>query len=354
MNPQNEEKNYIVSAADVKALLRAHDGDCALLWLWGVSTGRDDPESAALDLCMTAGQVSAAREKLSRMLGSSSSPREARSAAPAGPERPAAAVNGAQVPSPSDGQSGRPAAPQGSAFAQGQTGALAAPDQAPKVLRPADELPEYTSEDITSCARSDNGFSAVLQEAEQVLGKQLSRHDMSRLLGIYNHLGLPADVIFILLHYCEDSSGGPDGAERRPTMNFIERQAFSWVNHGIATAEAAEAFAEREKSVREDLGRIRRVLEIYDRNLTGNERASIESWLSAGLSDEVIRKAYEITVERTGKRSMAYMNKILLTWAEAGVKTVSDIEAKTGRKGPYGQKGSPAGHGEPALKPTEF
>lgn len=390
---QGDGKTYIVSAEAVNALLRAHDGDCALLWLWSVSTGSTDAERAALDLCMTAGQVKAAQEKLQRMVTAAQAGVE-RTTAQTGVERTAAQAG---TGTPAAGQPAMTGAPGTPAFAAGTPGAFAAgsggtePDaagtgfftpgttagNAPAVVQvsppdaenaasgqtgavrrpvaPADELPEYTAEEITSCAHSDNGFHAVLQEAEQILGKQLSRHDMSRLLGIYNHLGLPADVIFILLHFCEESSRGPEGAERRPTMNFIEHQAYAWVRHGIDTAEAAESFAEREKTVRADLARIRRVLEIYDRNLTGNERASIESWIAAGLSDEVIRKAYELTLENTGKRSMAYMNKILLTWAEAGVKTVSDISTKAGRKNTYTQKtGSRTSGSEHGLKPTEF
>lgn len=282
--------NNLISPADAEKLLRSHDGDCALLCLWMAFTGSRDKERAAGELCMTMSQVENAFEKLSRMLRSSPAP-----CAEAPAEKP-------QQPSP--------------------------PTPSGKIIpAPADELPEYTVDEIDACLSSDNAFRAVLDEAEQMLGKQLTRHDTSRLLGIYNHLGLPAEVLFVLLHYCADISRGNNGAERRPTMNFIERQAYAWANSGISTMEAAEEYAEKEKSLQSDLGRVKSLLEIYDRKLTPTESNNIKAWLSMGFSDDAIELAYHRTVDKTGKRSLPYMNSILLRWHEAGVHTARDVEA---------------------------
>lgn len=299
--------NNLISPDEAEKLLRAHDGDCALLFLWLASTGSQDKERAAAELCMTMAQVETAYEKLSRMLSLTSTPHAVK-------EKPAI-----------------------------------------KAVPPADELPDYTVDEIEACRNNDSAFRAVLDEAEQMLGKQLTRHDVSRLLGVYNHLGLPAEVIFVLLHYCADISRGNAGGERKPTMYFIERQAYAWANSGILTMEAAEEYVEKEKALRSDLGRVKSLLEIYDRNLTPTEANNIKAWLSMGFSDDAIELAYQRTLDKTGKRSLPYMNSILLRWNEAGLHTQREVEAAepAGKQARSRQgRSSRASHGP--FVPTEF
>lgn len=312
-------RNNLLSPGDADKLLRAHDGDCALLCLWIAFTGSRDKERAAGELCMTMAQVENAFEKLSRMLS-------------------------------------LPAGVSDETLVQREPEASPAVSNERRIaVGPAEELPEYTVDEIETCLQSDSNFRAVLDEAEQMLGKQLTRHDTGRLLGIYSHLGLPAEVIYVLLHYCADISRGNSGGERKPTMYFIERQAYAWANNGILTMEAAEEYAEKEKALRSDLGRIKTLLEIYDRKLTPTEENNIKAWLGMGFSDDAIELAYHRTLDKTGKRSLPYMNTILLCWHEAGLHTAREAETAdpSGKAGRGGAKNSPR-NGRGPFVPTEF
>ena len=303
----------LISVSEAKALLLAHDGDCALLYLWFAVTGSRDYERAARDLCMTRAQVDIAAEKLSRML----------------PENVSAdAQAGLGSYTSSALQADKPTTPATSAL-----------------LQPADELPEYTAEEITSFSHRDSGFQALLAECELVFGKQLTRNDMSRLLGIYNHLGLSAEVLFVLLHYCADTSRGPAGADRKPTMRYIEQQAYIWANRQINTMEAAEEYVEAQKAQRENENRIKRLLEIYDRSLISTEKAAISSWVAMGFSDDAIRLAYERCIDNIDRRSFSYINTILTSWHNAGIHTASEAEAK--------DPGRNRAAGKPAKKKAE-
>ena len=79
----------------------------------------------------------------------------------------------------------------------------------------AEGLPEYTAEEIVSRTRSDGGFRDVLAECESVLGHALSGADTRTLFGIYDYLGLPADVIMVLLHHCARGMPPPLRARAR-------------------------------------------------------------------------------------------------------------------------------------------
>lgn len=289
MDDQKTDK--LISRSDAQTLILAHDGDCALLHLWVELTGSTDLEQAARDLCMTRAQVDSAAEKLTRMLHSRETEFFSKATGIGEQEK--------NTPSPNT-----------------------------TILLPSDEFPEYTGAEIDSCSRNDSGFRAVLCECELLFGKQLSRHDMGRLLGIYNHLGLPAEVIFILLHYCADVSRGPVGADRKPTMRFIEQQAYIWVNREITTMEAAEEYVEKQKALLENENRIRHILEIYDRKLTTMEKNYISSWLAMDFSDDAVRLAYERCINNIGKRSFSYINSILIHWHEAGIHTAAEAEAR--------------------------
>ena len=286
----------LIKTEDAEQILHAHDGDCALLYLWSVFTRSSDLEQAAGDLFMTLSQVRDAAEKLGRMKLSLQR----------------TAVEGSVYPS-----------------------SVQAPSSTEQIPLPADELPEYTSAEIDACTTSDSGFKAVLDATKQILGKQLTRNDMSRMLGIYNHLGLSAEVIYVLLHYCAELYRGPAGAARKPTIRSIEKEAFLWANKEIHSPEEAEAYVEEQKLLHSRFSNIKSALEIYDRKLVPSEEAYFSSWLEMGFEVDAIRLAYERTVTRTGKRALAYMNTILTKWHEAGLHTIQEIEkqdSSSGRK----------------------
>lgn len=52
----------------------------------------------------------------------------------------------------------------------------------------------------------------------------------------------------------------------------------------------------------------------------------IALWCKRQVSDALIERAYEITVTNTGKASMAYANKVLMNWLDAGYTSIEDVE----------------------------
>lgn len=263
-------------------LIAAHDGDVALLYIYMARTGSSDMELAARDLCRTIGEISAAHEKLQRM------ELLPRAAAAGIPEKIA---------------------------------------PAPEKPAPAEELPEYETEDLVRRSKEDAGFSAVVAEAQKVLGHVLSSSDLKRLFGIYDYLALPPEVILMLLNHCVSLSQG-----RRPSMRFIEKEAYTWANREILSLEQAEEYIRRSKERREDMGRLKEILGIRGRELTATEQKYIASWLDMGFDDSCISIAYDRTVTNTGALKWSYMNKILLSWQEKGIHTGAEVAEKDSRR----------------------
>lgn len=179
--------------------------------------------------------------------------------------------------------------------------------------------PSYTMAEIDGVAAKNKAISGLFYQAETVLQKVLTQSDMEMLYSFVDWLGLPVEVITMLLSY---------GAKRGKTgRRYLETVAIDWAERGIDTFEAAEAHVmeleERDTIERKICG----MLGIYDRALTATEKKYIKQWAeTSGLSLDLIPVAYDRTVSRTGKLTWNYMNKILLSWAEEGITTQSQVE----------------------------
>ncbi len=280
-------------------LIAAHDGNVALLYIYRSRTGCGDPEQAARDLCLTRREIDAAWEKLERTLG------------PSAPPRASAPV-------------------------------------------PIEEKPEYTAEEIMERSRRDPSFQEVLSEAQKILGRVFGSAEITTLFRVYDHYGLPPEVMLMMLHFCGELAENRWGSSRRPTLHFIETEAALWANEEILTLDAAEDYITRRHRQMSAQGRLKAAFSIYDRELTKSEREYISGWLDLGFSEEAILIAYDRTVTKTGGLKWPYMNKILRSWHQMGLHTPREIEERdpSSGKGRAGARSS--GKNRPPVDPREL
>jgi len=218
--------------------------------------------------------------------------------------------------------------------------------EAPKVLRPA-EPPVYSEEDLIREQRKNGGFQRLVGETQRRLGKLLSTEELKILLSIYDYLGLPAEVISVLITYCIQRSR-VRGSQRMPSIRIIEREAYHWVDLGIDTLEEAAAHMQLELDRQQKLHRVRTVLQLDSRKLTQGEEKLASQWLQWGFGEAEIALAYEKTCLNTGGLKWPYLNSILKSWHEQGLHTVAAIQA--GDKAPVRQTGPHP----PASEPTQW
>lgn len=197
--------------------------------------------------------------------------------------------------------------------------------------------PSYTMAEIDAVASKNKIISGLFYQAEKVLNKVLTQSDMEMLYSFVDWLGLPVEVITMLLSYA--AKCGKTG------RRYLETVAIDWAERGIDTFEAAEDFV-RELEMRDSKEwKVRSVLGIYDRALTATEKKYISQWIEdETISLDLIPLAYDKTISNTGKLSYAYMNKILLSWATEGFTKEEQVEnwdgkpTKTGKTVPKKSK----------------
>ncbi len=200
------------------------------------------------------------------------------------------------------------------------------------------ERPQYSETDIISAMNTDNSFRSLYGEVQRVLGRSLNTEELKILLGFVRYLGLPGEVISVLVCYCKDRAR-QKGSQRNPSLRSIEKEAYAWAEQGIDTMEEAAAYIQNQNARRSRLGQLMKLLQIRGRNLTAGEEKYAQQWLDMGMEDEVIAMAYEKTCLNTGGLNWAYMNKILQRWQETGLRTAKQV--RTGDRGavPKGASG---------------
>ena len=201
-------------------------------------------------------------------------------------------------------------------------------------LRPErpDELPEYTAEDVERELNNGTAFRELTDEVQMILGKMLSSEELKRFLGIYDSLGLPRDVIVLLVSYCTAESKRRYGPGRTPTMRQIERTAYIWEKEQLFTPELAERYMAGQQKLHTEEEKFAAALCIRGRALTATEKNYVDSWLNMGFGEDAAEIAYDKTVTATGKFDWKYANGIFSSWHRKGLHRGAEILTGDDRK----------------------
>ena len=285
MSRTDSEKIITAAAADL--LISHRDGDMTLLYLYLCRTGCTDRDKAGVDLFLPRQRLNEAYERL-EMCGLL----------------------------PLTGEADTPSSSAGSGAADS------------RVIAPAPELPEYSAEDVRIRSEQDSAFAAVLNEARLIMGRALSTPDLIKMLGMYDHLDLPAEVMMELMHYVADCYREKYAESRRPTAHAFEREAQIWAEKQITDFDAAESYISRMRERRSLEAPIKEAMDIRGRDFTDTERRYLGQWLDLGFGPQVIHLAYDKTVTTMGKRNLAYMNGILQNWHKKNMHSLNEILEK--------------------------
>ena len=194
------------------------------------------------------------------------------------------------------------------------------------------ERPVYSEKDVLEAMDSSNDFRLLYGEVQRLLGRSLNTEELKILLSFVHYLGLPTEVISVLVSYCKDRAK-QRGNLRTPSLRAIEKEAYRWAEDGIDTLEAAAAYIQTQNFRASRLSQLMNVLQIRGRSLTQAEERYALSWLDMGFEMDVIAMAYERTCLNTGGLNWPYMNKILISWNDSGLKTPDQIRDRDHKPG---------------------
>jgi len=174
--------------------------------------------------------------------------------------------------------------------------------------------PTYTTSELVAFKKQVE-YSQLVYITERYLGKNLTESDLRTLFSLHDWIGLPFEVIEILIEYCVTNN--------HRNLRYIEKVALDWSDNDINTVDKATY---RTQTTSKQYFMIFKALGIPNRNPVQFEIDMMNNWLNL-FDVEIILEACDRTIKQTNTGSLKYADKILMEWSKNNVKRFSDIEA---------------------------
>lgn len=183
----------------------------------------------------------------------------------------------------------------------------------PPVVKPS-------MKDIAMRISESEEIRTMFEETQAAFGRTLGYDAQSSLLILHDHYGLPAEVVIMLCNYAK--TVGKQGS-----VAYIMKMGASWSECGIDNFDkAGEKIARLENADRFWL-EFKSATGLDNPRPTAKQSEFLEIWVNDyGYGIDMITYAYEKAVEKKGSINFGYMNGILRSWHDSGLKTVADVE----------------------------
>ncbi len=183
------------------------------------------------------------------------------------------------------------------------------------------DAPEYSSEETAVIIEKSDELKRLIDKCSAMLGKMLNKNEIAHIVSMYEYLRLSPEYIEKMFDYCIKND--------KKSVVYISRMVYSMFENDITTIDELESHLAKEDIKNDLLYGIKELLGIGARALTSKEKNSFAKWIEEyGMSYEMIKEAYEITVDRTGESAIGYMGAILKRWHSEGFTTVEETKAE--------------------------
>ncbi|MBQ8382647.1 MAG: DnaD domain protein [Clostridia bacterium] len=187
------------------------------------------------------------------------------------------------------------------------------------IVRSDDGTPHYTAEEINRIFAENGELSGMMDECQNIFGKLFNPTEINKVMALTEYFRLDCEYILLLCYYCKKIG--------KASVPYLDKLARSLYNEGIDNVDAlGDRLGELEAAA--DLGGYYRTLSgAGKRSFTDRESKFLSQWVKWSVKPEVLKIAYEVSVDATGAPSMPYINKVLSNWKEAGYTTAEQVKS---------------------------
>ncbi len=173
--------------------------------------------------------------------------------------------------------------------------------------------PQYSGEELAALTDAHGGeLRKLIDTCQGIVGRIFTQAEAGKVVGLYEYLGLDIEHILSLFTYCVHRG--------KRAVGYVEKTAYNLYDEGIDSAAKLEEYIKKKEEKEREEAHLRSLFGLGSRALTAKERQAFTQWLHEWkLPEEVLVRAYEQTVENTGKYSLAYMSRVLESWYMAGL-----------------------------------
>jgi len=187
-----------------------------------------------------------------------------------------------------------------------------------KVRFDREKKPSYTSAELAKAVEKKE-FSALLEYTESRLNKMLNPSELAVLFSFCDHLAFSPEVIMLATEHCI--------SEGKRSLRYIEKLLLDFADKDIRTYEGAEEYVNNRKRYKSVEGKVRSLCGMGERSLTKSEKTIIGQWASDPKFDlELLKEAYDLTINAIGKPTLSYINSILIRWMNEGIDSLEKLK----------------------------
>ena len=178
----------------------------------------------------------------------------------------------------------------------------------------------YGSDELATLFEKRRISAEFIDEAQRVFGKTFNSYDTGIVAGLVDRLGFEEEAVLAILAYM--TRIGKKG------LRYTEKVALGFYDDGYTrTQEVVERIAVIERS-KETICKIKQMFGVANRELSKSERAAFEKWTQKfGYDIDVIRLAYDITIDIKHEPLPKYTGAILESWYNEGLRTAEEVIA---------------------------
>lgn len=176
----------------------------------------------------------------------------------------------------------------------------------------------YQTKELADLLEKKQSLTAMVDECQRVLGKTVNMHDTEILVGLVDQLGFEEEAVPLILNYAVQHG--------RATVRYAEKIALRFYDEGFTKADDVyEQILSLERAA-EMTSQIRNLFGMGSRDLSTTEKKLFAAWTQKmGYGIDVIRMAYDITIDAIHTPAPKYTNSILEKWYAEGLHTANDI-----------------------------
>ena len=177
----------------------------------------------------------------------------------------------------------------------------------------------YTSSELADILEKREELSTFIEEAQNVAGKMFTHNDTGIVVRLVQEDGFEEEAVLHIISYCV--------RQGRKSLGSIEKFALGYfLDAGITTSDGVAAKIALLERSSETVYKIKQLFGIGERELSKTEKGFFDKWTQKfGYDVDVIRMAYDITIDSIQKPSPNYAGKILEKWYDEGLRTASEI-----------------------------
>ena len=178
---------------------------------------------------------------------------------------------------------------------------------------------EYRTGELADILENRSEIAVFVDEAQRVVGKTLNMNEIGILVGLIEQYGFETDAILAILAHT--TRLGKKG------MRYPEKVAISFYDEGLTGGAEVFEKIQRIEASSQTIAKIKELFGIGSRELSTTEKNLFKKWTEGfGYDIEVIRKAYDITIDAIHEPKPKYTNGVLEKWYTERLHTIEDIE----------------------------